>query len=52
LRHINGLVEAGLVRRWTDPKDKRRKLLMLEDHATIAMQRYLEAAWKLQPQGT
>ena len=52
LRHINGLVDAGLVRRWTDSKDKRRKLLMLEDHATVAMQRYLEAAWKLQPQGT
>jgi len=45
-------VDAGLVRRWTDSKDKRRKLLMLEDHATVAMQRYLEAAWKLQPQGT
>jgi DNA-binding MarR family transcriptional regulator len=49
LRHINGLVEAGLVRRWTDPKDKRRKLLMLEPHTAITMQRYLETAWKLQP---
>lgn len=49
LRHVNNLVEAGLVRRWTDPKDKRRTLLELEPHAVIAMQRYLEAAWKLQP---
>jgi len=43
-------VEAGLVRRWTDPNDKRRKLLKLEPHTAIAMQRYLETAWKLQPQ--
>jgi len=50
LRHINNLVEAGLVRRWTDPNDKRRKLLKLEPHTAIAMQRYLETAWKLQPQ--
>lgn len=50
LRHVNNLVEAGLVRRWTDPNDKRRKLLKLEPHTAIAMQRYLETAWKLQPQ--
>ncbi|MEY3633953.1 MAG: hypothetical protein RLZZ61_363 [Pseudomonadota bacterium] len=49
LRHVNNLVEAGLVRRWTDPKDKRRTLLELEPHAVVAMQRYLETAWKLQP---
>jgi CheY-like chemotaxis protein len=51
LRHVNNLVNAGLIRRWTDPKDKRRTLLELEPHAVAAMQRYLETAWKLQPQG-
>lgn len=48
LRHVNNLVEAGLVRRWIDPKDKRRTLLELEPHAKAAMHRYLENAWKLQ----
>lgn len=48
LRHVNNLVEAGLVRRWIDPKDKRRTLLELEPHAKTAMHRYLENAWKLQ----
>jgi CheY-like chemotaxis protein/DNA-binding MarR family transcriptional regulator len=49
LRHVNNLVNAGLVRRWTDPTDKRRTLLELEPHAVAAMQRYLETAWKMQP---
>jgi CheY-like chemotaxis protein/DNA-binding MarR family transcriptional regulator len=49
LRHVNNLVDAGLVRRWTDPTDKRRTLLELEPQAITAMQRYLETAWKLQP---
>jgi CheY-like chemotaxis protein/DNA-binding MarR family transcriptional regulator len=49
LRHVNNLVDAGLVRRWIDPTDKRRSLLELEPHAVAAMQRYLETAWKLQP---
>lgn len=48
LRHVNNLVEAGLVRRWTDPTDKRRTLLELEPHALAAMQSYLKSAWKLQ----
>lgn len=47
LRHVNNLVDAGLVRRWTDPKDKRRTLLELEPHALAAMQSYLKSAWKL-----
>lgn len=47
LRHVNNLVEAGLVKRWTDPTDKRRTLLELEPDAKAAMQRYLENAWKL-----
>lgn len=50
LRHVNNLVDAGLVRRWTDPTDKRRTLLELEPHALAAMQRYLETAWKMQRQ--
>ena len=50
LRHVNNLVDAGLVRRWIDPTDKRRTLLELEPHALVAMQRYLESAWKLQRQ--
>lgn len=52
LRHVNNLVEAGLVRRWTDPTDKRRTLLELEPHAKAAMHRYLETAWKLQAQAS
>ena len=52
LRHVNNLVEAGLVKRWTDPTDKRRTLLELEPHAKAAMQRYLENAWKLQVQAS
>jgi FixJ family two-component response regulator/DNA-binding MarR family transcriptional regulator len=50
LRHVNNLVEAGLVRRWVDPSDKRRTLLELEPEAKAAMQSYLETAWKFQPQ--
>jgi DNA-binding MarR family transcriptional regulator len=50
LRHVNHLVEAGLVKRWTDPTDKRRTLLELEPEAQSAMQRYLENAWKLKAQ--
>lgn len=48
LRHVNNLVDAGLVRRWMDPSDKRRTLLQLEPDALAAMRRYLETAWKLQ----
>ncbi len=50
LRHVTNLVDAGLVRRWVDPRDRRRTLLELEPHALAAMQRYLETAWKLQAQ--
>lgn len=50
LRHVNNLVEAGLVRRWIDPSDKRRTLLELEPEAKAAMQSYLETAWKFQSQ--
>jgi len=52
LRHVNNLVEAGLVRRWIDPSDKRRTLLELEPEAKSSMQRYLETAWKFQSQSS
>ena len=48
LRHVNSLVEAGLVRRWTDPTDKRRKMLELEPEASAMMKQYLETGWKMQ----
>lgn len=48
LRHVNSLVEAGLVRRWTDPTDKRRKMLELEPETSAIMKQYLESGWKMQ----
>lgn len=45
LRHVNQLVEAGLVKREADPGDKRRTLLELEPHALELMTRYLAASW-------
>lgn len=48
LRHVNSLVEAGLVKRWTDPLDKRRKMLQLEPEAALMMKQYLETGWKMQ----
>jgi len=48
LRHVNSLVEAGLVKRWTDPLDKRRKMLELEPEAALMMKQYLETGWKMQ----
>jgi DNA-binding MarR family transcriptional regulator len=48
LRHVNSLVDAGLVRRWTDPTDKRRKMLELEPEASAMMKQYLETGWKMQ----
>ena len=41
LRWIRHLVKAGLVRRWTDPSDRRRDLVELNDHAMEAMRSYL-----------
>lgn len=41
LRHVRQLVDAGLVRRWQDPFDKRRTLLELEPAAFEAMKAYL-----------
>lgn len=45
LRHVNQLVEAGLVRRELDPGDRRRTLLQLEPHALELMSRYLASSW-------
>lgn len=41
LRYVRSLVEAGLVRRWQDPSDRRRDLLELETKTMEAMRRYL-----------
>lgn len=48
LRHVRQLVEAGLVRRWQDPLDKRRTLLELEPEAFASMKAYLQAIWNRQ----
>jgi CheY-like chemotaxis protein len=41
LRHVRQLVDLGLVRRWKDPKDRRRDLLALEDATFATMKSYL-----------
>lgn len=50
LRHVNQLVEVGLVKREADPGDKRRTLLELEPHALELMTRYLASSWE-HPEG-
>ncbi len=47
LRHVNQLVEAGLVKRTIDPGDKRRTLLELEPDALEQMTRYLASSWEM-----
>lgn len=47
LRHVNQLVEAGLVKRTVDPGDKRRTLLELEPEALEQMTRYLASSWEM-----
>jgi len=47
LRHVNQLVEAGLVKRTVDPGDKRRTLLELEPEALEQMSRYLASSWEM-----
>ncbi len=47
LRHVNQLVEAGLVKRTIDPSDKRRTLLELEPDALEQMTRYLASSWEM-----
>ncbi len=43
LRWIREMTTAGLLRRWTDPQDKRRDLLELTDTAMTAMMDYLSS---------
>ena len=46
LRHIRILVSKGYARRWQDPNDRRRDLLMIEDKAMKAVTDYLMTLWK------
>lgn len=41
LRYVRALVDAGLVKRWRDPSDRRRDLLELEQKAMDSMRQYL-----------
>ncbi|WP_072382037.1 response regulator [Novosphingobium sp. NDB2Meth1] len=41
LRQIRSLVDMGLIRRWSDPLDRRRDLLAINDEAMDAMRQYL-----------
>jgi CheY-like chemotaxis protein len=46
LRHIRILVANGYARRWQDPKDRRRDLLMIEDPAMKGVTNYMTTLWK------
>lgn len=41
LRYVRSLVDAGFVRRWKDPTDRRRDLLEIEEPTLDSMRRYL-----------
>ncbi|WP_421838544.1 response regulator [Novosphingobium sp.] len=41
LRQIRSLVDMDLIRRWSDPLDRRRDLLAINDEAMEAMRQYL-----------
>lgn len=43
LRWVRQMTEAGLLRRWTDPKDRRRDLIALTDSTSAHMRDYLTA---------
>lgn len=43
LRWVRQMTEAGLLRRWTDPKDRRRDLIALTDSTAAHMRDYLSA---------
>jgi len=43
LRWVRQMTEAGLLRRWTDPKDRRRDLIALTDTTDSHMRDYLAA---------
>jgi len=46
LRWVKQMTDAGLLRRWTDPKDKRRDLIALTDPTANSMQDYLTVVHK------
>jgi DNA-binding MarR family transcriptional regulator len=43
LRWVRLMTEAGLLNRWTDPKDRRRDLIALTDKTASSMRDYLAA---------
>lgn len=43
LRWVRQMTDAGLLRRWTDPKDRRRDLIALTDSTATHMREYLAA---------
>ncbi|PEQ12085.1 hypothetical protein B2G71_13145 [Novosphingobium sp. PC22D] len=43
LRWVRQMTDAGLLRRWTDPKDRRRDLITLTDTTAAHMRDYLTA---------
>jgi len=43
LRWVRQMTEAGLLRRWTDPLDRRRDLIALTDQTATHMREYLAA---------
>lgn len=45
LRHVNQLIELGLVKRTPDPRDGRRTLLELEPRTLELMTRYFATSW-------
>jgi FixJ family two-component response regulator len=51
LRYVRSMVEAGLIRRWKDTKDRRRDLLELEDQTMVAMTKYLADVRRRMPAG-
>ena len=44
LRWVRQMTDAGLLRRWTDPKDRRRDLIALTDATAGHMREYLSQA--------
>jgi CheY-like chemotaxis protein len=47
LRWVRQMTEAGLLRRWTDPKDRRRDLIALTDPTAGQMREYLSSVYAL-----
>lgn len=47
LRWVRQMTEAGLLRRWTDPNDRRRDLIALTDTTASHMRDYLAAVYAM-----